>query len=476
MFLLSCSSETITEESLIKKNDGLKYIKNAEKPYTGPVNGVNINGDYYTGNYRHGVRHGDWKSFHHNGLEKIVSYYSNGSLNGSFLIYHENGSKSVVTNYKYGNENGNRLEYNNMGELIKEKCYEIGKIVDCKSLTSIKESKIEAKENDFKKIVYTGNIFEASYSDLLSTVFNTEVIKNSIEWKSNTSIENEFYPNSSRLITTRIIAKEKIGNELLVLFSSTEKGFDCHICNGAISVLLFSMNNEELWEITYIDNFDVGGSWGSNASIELIRNEEKQIPLFLFRFTDGGQGWYKDIISIIGFINGRVKNVFDSSEEEYLSINENNSGQCCLGLHDKVMMTFDNIPFEEALSTMINIYGKGYQFSWNDSIYNTYTEEDGPKDIDEYCGEDAYSSYACFSTKSSYRFIPNPNNYIDDLQINVEGTKERSIIFDNYDLVGESFPIYETHYYHFSEDSLKYVLNTELSNSKYFDGNKWVIY
>jgi len=476
MLFFGCSSESITEESLIEKNNGLKYNKNTEKPYTGPVKGVNINGVYYTGSYRHGVRYGEWKTFHQNGLEKEVSYYSNGSLNGPFLLYHENGSESVNTNYKYGNENGKRLEYNNEGELIKEECYEIGKIVECLSSTSIIESKIESKENDFKNIVYRGNIFEASLTDLLNIIFNTNLIKNSIEWKSNTDIENEFYPNTDDLLTTQILEKVKIDNNLLVLFSSSVKDSFCHGCYGGMSLIMLSFISENRWESSYVDYFSAGGSWGRNASLDYIRNNGNSHPLFVFRYNDGGQGYYEDVINVFGFINGKIINILNSSSEENLLLNSNNSGNCCFSLDKEIKMEFEGIPFDEALSIMIEKYGKGYTFSWNDKIFNTYTEEDDPNGITEYCGEDSYSSYACYSTGSSYSFISNPSSYLDDLVFKISGTKEKRHIEPGSDLKGVSFKIDETHYYKFNEDSLKYILDREMSSLKYFNGDNWVTY
>ena len=61
---------------------------------------------------------------------------------------------------------------------------------------------------------------------------------------------------------TKIIAKEKTGDDLLVLFSSNYYKYNCHSCTGVLSAVLFSNSGAE-WGIKNIENFKRNRSWKS---------------------------------------------------------------------------------------------------------------------------------------------------------------------------------------------------------------------
>ena len=241
---------------------------------------------------------------------------------------------------------------------------------------------------------YTGNLYNLTDSELLGIMFsNKNNKKDAIYWKSSYSEEeNQFVPKldyreQDKKIETKIIAKEKTGDDLLVLFSSNYYKYNCHSCTGVLSAVLFSNSGVE-WGIKNIENFGAGGSWGDNASLELVRNTKNKNPLFLFKYVYGNQGTFHDYVEIIAFMDGKTHNVFSSKTLDETLLSGSNS-DCCLSVHEEIMMEFQDISFDLAFNTVNEKYGKGYQFMWNDSVYKTYTEEDDPKGLSGFCGKTA---------------------------------------------------------------------------------------
>ena len=330
-------------------------------------------------------------------------------------------------------------------------------------------------------VKYSGNLFKMSDSELLGIMFGiSDNKKDEITWESTYSEEeNRFVPKhyfGLNKIDTKIISKEKIGNDILVLFSSEYiNGVlpgDCHVCTGVFSAVLFSKNKTE-WGINSIQNFKAGGSWGSNSSLELVKRNKNNL-LFVFKYVYGNHGSFHDVIKIIAFLDGKIQYVFNSE-----SIDENllrgSNTDCCLSVHEGIMMEFHDISFDSAFNTVLNKYGKGYQFMWNDFVYNTYTDEDDSKGLLGFCGEKSDYSYACYSNNSQFEF-KDYSKPIDDLVFTITGTREASYIYDDYDKRGEAYPIKETHHFSFNETSLTYELNKDKSNKIYFDGYDWFNY
>ena len=328
---------------------------------------------------------------------------------------------------------------------------------------------------------YTGNLYNLTDSELLGIMFsNKNNKKDIIYWKSSYSEEeNQFVPKldyrePDKKIETKIIAKEKTGDDLLVLFSSNYYKYNCHSCTGVLSAILFSKNGAE-WGIKNIENFEAGGSWGDNASLESVRNTKNKNPLFLFKYVYGNHGTFHDYVEIIAFTDGKTHNVFSSKTlDETLLSGSNND--CCLSVHEEIMMEFQDISFELAFNTVNEKYGKGYQFMWNDSVYKTYTEEDDPKGLSGFCGEKTDYSSACYTVNSEYQFIENSSKIFDDLVFTITGTREAYDIYDDYDKRGEAYPVKETHHFSFNEISLFYELDKENFFKSYFDGNSWIQY
>ena len=271
---------------------------------------------------------------------------------------------------------------------------------------------------------YTGNLYNLTDSELLGIMFsNKNNKKDAIYWKSSYSEEeNQFVPKldyreQDKKIETKIIAKEKTGDDLLVLFSSNYYKYNCHSCTGVLSAVLFSNSGAE-WGIKNIENFGAGGSWGDNASLESVRNTNNNNPLFLFKYVYGNHGTFHDYVEIVMFMDGKIHNVFSSESIDETLLSGSNSD----------------------------------------------------------CGENSFFNTACYEVISKYHFVENSSKVKNDLVFTITGTREAYDIYDDYDKRGEAYPINETHHFSFNETSMTYELEKEKSIITYFNGNNWIQY
>ena len=271
---------------------------------------------------------------------------------------------------------------------------------------------------------YTGNLYNLTDSELLGIMFsNKNNKKDAIYWKSSYSEEeNQFVPKldyreQEKKIETKIIAKEKTGDDLLVLFSSNYYKYNCHSCTGVLSAVLFSNSGAE-WGIKNIENFGAGGSWGDNASLESVRNTNNNNPLFLFKYVYGNHGTFHDYVEIVMFMDGKIHNVFSSESIDETLLSGSNSD----------------------------------------------------------CGENSFFNTACYEVISKYDFVENSSKVKNDLVFTITGTREAYDIYDDYDRRGEAYPIKETHHFSINETSMLFELDKEKSIKTYFYGNNWVKY
>ena len=132
-------SKSVEVETLIEK-DGLKYLPDAEIPYTGPVISLNDKGKKRSdGHYKEGKKEGlftiwlgdkvkfietNYKDGNMDGLAttwfldgkiKAKTHYKNGKKDGSYSSWYENGDKKEEGHIKSGKwtkwyENGNKKE------------------------------------------------------------------------------------------------------------------------------------------------------------------------------------------------------------------------------------------------------------------------------------------------------------------------------------------------------------------------------
>ena len=99
--------ETVKEEDLIQRKDGLCYVKDAQVPFTGTSKQFHTNGQLVTKeNYKNGELHGLFEDFLDNGQLKQKGHYKNGKKLGTWERFHKNGKLMHKINYKNGRKEG----------------------------------------------------------------------------------------------------------------------------------------------------------------------------------------------------------------------------------------------------------------------------------------------------------------------------------------------------------------------------------
>jgi hypothetical protein len=289
----------------------------------------------------------------------------------------------------------------------------------------------------------------------------------------------------SHKITSTIISKQKIDNDYLVILSETSSDImkDCRSCSGELIAILFSKNEFGWYKKMFDQKFSAGGTWGDNAKLELVHNKKNKNPIYIFRNTRTWAGGYgTGEIIVFSYVNNKIIKILDS-EERNLMLNHSNS-DCCLSLYSEIMIELKDISYEQAFKIAQQKFGKGYRFMWNDSVFTTYDIVEDLGEWKEYCdpGEDgdystkddngSYYTSACFETKSNYSFVYNKDSSLDDFVINISGTKQKSVIYNN-DEFHETFPIKETHYFTFNSAQNLYEQIADNSENTFFNGKEW---
>jgi len=142
--------ETIKEEHLIRREDGLLYKKYARAPFTGkreyfqghylviqnikngkeegPYETFHENGQLSSkGNYKKGEKEGLWEGFNKNGTLSYRCYYKNGKLEGLTESFNEDGLCTSKVRYKNGKVEGLYESFHRNGQLEYRKSYKNGK-------------------------------------------------------------------------------------------------------------------------------------------------------------------------------------------------------------------------------------------------------------------------------------------------------------------------------------------------------------
>ena len=100
-------SEAVDEE-IIQDRNGLIYIPNTEKPYTGWVQGYHYDSVQLAIRYhvKNGERDGLCTWWHDNGQKRSERTYKAGLLEGLWTTWYKNGQKSSEGTYKAGKREG----------------------------------------------------------------------------------------------------------------------------------------------------------------------------------------------------------------------------------------------------------------------------------------------------------------------------------------------------------------------------------
>ena len=69
--------------------------------------------------------------YYENGQLKQEGNYKNGIRDGEWIYYLENGQIGWVKRWKKGKKDGQWIRYDEEGSMIEKSCYEVGRRVDC---------------------------------------------------------------------------------------------------------------------------------------------------------------------------------------------------------------------------------------------------------------------------------------------------------------------------------------------------------
>lgn len=101
MMLIACSSEKVNFSQLQDRN-GLFYLVNKDKPFSGEVESY-LNGKIeFEGKIENGLREGPWLYYYPSGQKKAEGTFKEGLKDGNWISYKENGVQDVLEVYKYG--------------------------------------------------------------------------------------------------------------------------------------------------------------------------------------------------------------------------------------------------------------------------------------------------------------------------------------------------------------------------------------
>jgi uncharacterized protein len=101
LMLLACSSEKMNFNKLQDRN-GLYYLVNEDKPYTGEIVSYLNGKPEFEGQIENGLRVGLWIYYYPSGQKKMEGTYKEGLKDGNWTSWLDNGQQEKVEVYKYG--------------------------------------------------------------------------------------------------------------------------------------------------------------------------------------------------------------------------------------------------------------------------------------------------------------------------------------------------------------------------------------
>ncbi len=117
---LDFSSDNFCDQSpRIQVRDGLFYLPNTEKPYSGENICVYLsNGQYFSqGKIKKGLRDGTWSFWYENGQKKAEGNYKDGEFDGKATQWYEHGQIGAERNYKDGKLDGKFTSWLQYGQI-----------------------------------------------------------------------------------------------------------------------------------------------------------------------------------------------------------------------------------------------------------------------------------------------------------------------------------------------------------------------
>jgi hypothetical protein len=81
------------------------------------------------GEYLEGRMHGNWTTWHPNGVKQAEGYYSNGEPIGFHTSWHDNGEIAVTMNYMDGKPDGIWVYRDSTGRIVKKVHWHLGNVI-----------------------------------------------------------------------------------------------------------------------------------------------------------------------------------------------------------------------------------------------------------------------------------------------------------------------------------------------------------
>ena len=101
LMLFACSSEKMNFSKLQDRN-GLYYLVNEDKPYSGEIVSYFNGKPDFEGQIENGLREGLWIYYFPSGQKKMEGSYKEGLKDGNWTSWQENGQQDKIEVYKYG--------------------------------------------------------------------------------------------------------------------------------------------------------------------------------------------------------------------------------------------------------------------------------------------------------------------------------------------------------------------------------------
>ncbi len=102
LFVVSCK-EKVTDFSQLQDRNGLFFLMNTDKPFSGKVVAKSNGILEFEGSFKDGLRTGNWVYYYPNGQKQTEGVFVDGAKDGQWPIWKENGVLDYYEIYKYGN-------------------------------------------------------------------------------------------------------------------------------------------------------------------------------------------------------------------------------------------------------------------------------------------------------------------------------------------------------------------------------------
>jgi len=101
MILMACSSERVNFSQLQDRN-GVLYLINKDKPFSGDVASYNNGRVEFEGLVEKGLREGTWIYYYATGQKKMEGNFKEGVKDGNWTYWKDNGQQEATEMYKFG--------------------------------------------------------------------------------------------------------------------------------------------------------------------------------------------------------------------------------------------------------------------------------------------------------------------------------------------------------------------------------------